>query len=150
MLASAAAVLIDVAPFASVEDVSSAPGADGTAGALGTAVGELLLGVLAAPGSMARGARRAIDPLRMGRARAGERAPLGVDMGVESAGVAVGGAEDGATNGAAASAGSMTIAARRTPEVNLAIRMKGSLGRVQPQFCGCKYVYNRYSLLICR
>ena len=121
-------MLMDVAPFASVVDVSSAPGADGTAGALGTAVGELLLGVLAATGSMARGARRVMEPLRVGRARAGERAPLGVDMGVESAGVAGGAVAVEAASGAAASAGSMTIAASRTPEVIVAIRMRESLG----------------------
>ena len=118
-------MLMDVAPLASVVDVSSAPGADGTAGALGTAVGELLLGVLAATGSMARGARRVMEPLRVGRARAGERAPLGVDMGVESAGVAGGAVAVEAASGAAASAGSMTIAASSSPEVIVAIRMRG-------------------------
>ena len=104
--------------------VFSSPGVDGVAGTVGTFgafAGEFVFGAVATTGSIARGARRVMEPLRVGRARAGERAPLGVDIGVESAGPP--GAV--AAGGAAANAGSMVITARRMPDAMVAIRMDG-------------------------
>ena len=125
-LASTAAMLTGVAAvfesFAVV--VFAAPGVDGAAGTVGTFgafAGEFVFGAVATAGSIARGARRVMEPLRVGRARAGERAPLGVDIGVESAGPP--GAV--AAGGAAANAGSMVITARRMPDAMVAMRMDG-------------------------
>jgi hypothetical protein len=101
--------------------VFAAPGVDGAAGTFGAFAGEFVFGAVATTGSIARGARRVMEPLRVGRARAGERAPLGVDIGVESAGPP--GAV--AAGGAAANAGSMVITARRMPDAMVAIRMDG-------------------------